>query len=208
MKILGKYWKILLAVALLLVAAFIYFDSYRSELSNYESESNQLSSLINALKDNIKENKQYANIQDELDDAVAELEASRLELYQKFPTEMKEEDQIMYVLYLETVFGEEIFFSFGDVYDIAQLSDGSSLQALMISVNYKTTYQGFKDMVTYLSTDSRIASVQTATISYDATADEATGSVTILVYLLNTDDVDYVGPDVNIPDTGKDNIFD
>lgn len=207
MKFLKKYWKLLLAAALLISAAYLYFHSYRVELAAYESEANRLNLTITGLQSNIDKNSRYADIQDELEAATAALTESRLELYGKFPTEMKEEDQILYVLYLESIFGEEIFFSFGDVYNIATLSDGSALQALMITVNYKTTYQGFKDMLTYLSTDSRLASVQTATITYDAETDEAAGYVTILVYLMDSDDLEYQAPDINEPDTGKENIF-
>jgi hypothetical protein len=87
------------------------------------------------------------------------------------------------------------------------LKDGSNLMGLTLTVNYQTTYQGFQDMINYLATDSRVTSVQFANIRYDAARDMAVGTVTLLLYLIDTDLRDYVGPDVNIPDTGKDNIF-
>ena len=56
----------------------------------------------------IAENLKYKDVQDQLEEAKADLEESRIALYQHFPREMKEEDQIMYALYLETVFDTEI----------------------------------------------------------------------------------------------------
>ena len=208
MKFLAKYWKVLLALVLVFAAVYFYLTKYKVEKLAYEFQMTSLQMQITAMEKKIAENLQYADIQDKLDEAKAELEASRLDLYQVFPVDMKEEDQIMYVLYLETLFKEEIFFSFNKPATLMQLSDGSNLQVLELVVNYKTTYQGFKDMVDYLATDSRVASVQEATIDYDAENDVAQGYVKLWLYLLDNDDVEYVRPDVAVPEIGKDNIFD
>ena len=208
MKILKKYWKLLIGLILIAAAAFVYFNVYETELSEYESESKQLKTMISSLEKSIRENSKYADIQEELEPANAALDASRLMLYDHFPVEMKEEDQIMYVLYLEKTFGTEIRFSFSKAAQITALRDGSSLMGLTLTVNYETTYQGFQDMVNYLATDSRITSVQYATIQYDAANDKATGTVTLLLYLLDSDALEYLPPDVFQPETGKDNLYD
>ena len=87
------------------------------------------------------------------------------------------------------------------------LKDGSKVMGLTLTVNYQTTYDGFKDMIDYLATDSRVTSIQFAQIQYDAASDTAVGSVTLLLYLIDSDLLEYVSPEVNEPDTGKDNIF-
>ena len=207
MKLLGKYWKVLLAIFLLAAAAFVYFNLYQTEKASYESETRQLDMMITALEKSIQENMKYVDIQGELEQAKLELEASRMDLYKAFPVEMKEEDQIMYVLYLETLFKEEIFFSFNQPAQLVTLRDGSTLQGLLMTVNYRTTYDGFQNMVEYLSTDSRVASVQEATIEYDASNDVAVGYLTLVLYLLDTDAMEYAPPDVAVPDIGKENIF-
>ena len=207
MKVLGKYWKLLLAIILVAAAVLMYYGTYKAEEAAYEIKTQQLKTMIAALENSIRENAKYADIQDDLEGANAEIVASRLELYEHFPVEMKEEDQIMYVLYLEKLFGTEIFFSFGTKQPLTLLRDGSVLVGLTLTVNYETTYEGFKDMLNYLSTDSRITSVQYANIQYDAKNDVATGNITLLLYLLNTPDGQYLPPDVAIPDTGKDNIY-
>lgn len=206
MKALAKYWKVLLAVILLGVAAFLYFDKYKTEEAAYEAKVRQMETMILALDASIQENEKYADIQDLLPDATAELEASRMELYKHFPKEMREEDQIMYILYLETIFKEEIFFEFAQAVELTPLRDGS-LQGLLLTINYKTSYEGFKDMIDYLATDSRITSVQEATIQYDAENDIAMGYVSVIVYLIDSPNREYTAPDIAVPETGKDNIF-
>lgn len=208
MKFLSKYWKLLLAVILLAAAAVLYFNVYRSEKTAHEAKMQQTRTMISVLESKIAENMLYKDMQEELNAAKQEILESRMELYQKFPVEMKEEDQIMYVLYLESIFGTEIFFDFNEATPLITLNDGSRVMGLLLTVNYETTYEGFQDMVDYLATDSRITSVYEATISYDANWDVATGTVSLLIYLMDTETMDYQGPDVAIPETGKENLFD
>ena len=205
MMILSKYWKVLFAVALL-VAAFMVYTNYQEELAAHEAEISKLNTYNLTLQTKIQKNKKYEGIQDKLEEGSAQIAASRLELYDKFPVDMKEEDQIMYILYLEKQFGTEINFSFGKAQQLVALKDGSQLMGLTLTVNYETTYQGFQDMINYLATDKTITSVQFANINYDPASNKAVGTVTLLLYLLN-DGSDYVGPEVNIPETGKDNIY-
>ena len=208
MKILGKYWKVLLAVILIGLAGYTYYNVYETERVEYEKKSERLEMTILSLERKIVENARYADIQDQIPDALAEVEASRQELYEHFPLEMKEEDQIMYVLYLETIFGTEIEFSFNEAVPYVAMKDGSYLMALKLNVNYETSYQGFQNMITYLATDSRITSVDVATIKYDEKTDTAVGQIQVVLYLMDSDLLEYLPPDVNEPETGKDNIFD
>ena len=207
MKLLSKYWKVLLAV-LLLVAAVLVYTNYQEELEAHKAEIQKLNTYNQTLLQKIQKNKKYESVQGQLEEATAQVMASRLELYEKFPVEMKEEDQIMYVLYLETIFGTEIQFAFSKAQPMVALKDGAKLMGLTLTVNYETSYEGFQNMINYLATDSRVTSVQFANIQYDPASDRAVGTVTLLLYLIDTELRDYIEPEVNIPDTGKDNIFD
>ena len=207
MKAIAKFWKVLLALILVAAAVFIYFDSYKTEKMNHELQVFQMQTLNAGMEKKIQEDLKYADIQDELDAAKAELEASRLNLYQKFPKEMREEDQILYVLYLESLFKEEIFFSFSESVELVPLSDDAVLEGLLITVNYETTYEGFQEMIDYLAKDSRIASVYEATIEYDEKKDVASGAISLLLYLMDSDQLEYTPPDLGEHETGKDNIF-
>lgn len=206
MQQLKKYWKALVAVVLLVAFAMV-FSNYLSERQAHQAEMDKLEANNQALQNKVDANKEYEDVQDQLEEASAQLMASRLELYQKFPKEMKQEDQIMYVLYLEKIFGTEIIFSFSEAQPMTVLKDGAKVMGLTLTVNYQTSYDGFKDMIDYLATDSRVTSVQFAQIQYDAATDTAVGTVTLLLYLIDSDLLNYVSPEVNEPETGKDNIF-
>ena len=208
MKIFKKYWKALLALVLIAAAAFIYLKVYEDEKAAYEAEKQQLETFITALQSAIQENMFYEDVQDDINAAREEMDASRLELYKHFPKELKQEDQIMYVLYLEKLFGTEIFFQFSDEPQLlVPLSDGSGLNYLILSVNYETTYKGFKDMVNYLATDSRITSVQSAQIQYDQKTDKVVGILDLVLYVMDSELLEYEAPDVNQSQQGNENIF-
>ena len=207
MKAIARFWKVLLALLLAGAAVFIYFDSYLTEQATHELKVLQMKTMITNIENKIREDMQYADIQDQLEPAKEALIASRLDLYQKFPKEMREEDQIVYVLYLESLFEEEIFFSFSEAVELIPMSDGAALEGLLITINYETTYQGFQEMIDYLAKDSRITSVYEATIEYDEKKDVASGAITLLQYLMDSDQLEYTPPEVNVPETGKDNIF-
>jgi len=207
MKKVLKYWKLFIALILIGAALFLYFNKYRVEQAAYETQAQQLQQLTDALKKSIEKNVRYRDIQKELDEALVELDNSRLSLYKHFPVELREEDQIMYVLYLETLFGTEISFSFSQAQPVMALYDGATLQGLILQVNYETTYQGFQDMVNKLSTDKRVTSIYDATIAYDSKTDTASGILNLILYLVDTDKLEYTPPDVAIPEIGKDNLF-
>lgn len=207
MKALAKYWKVILALIMVIASIPVIFRIYLPGKHNFEQERDTLNASIASLQQTIVENTRYADVQEQLPEEEEAVENSRLELYRHFPKELKEEDQIMYVLYLEELFGTEISFSFGSASGLNVLSDGAVLGGLTLTVNYETDYQGYKDMIKYLATDSRITSIQYSTMNYDAENDKATGSLTLLCYLLETDLLEYQAPDVTVPATGKPNIF-
>lgn len=202
-----KYWKILLGILLLGVAALVYMNFYRPAKAEFEVQRDQLNVSVSALQSTVMENRRYTNVHEQIPDALTEMDEKRLALYNKFPVEMKEEDQIMYILYLEEVFGTEIEFAFSQPEDIVFLSDGSSVQTLTLTVNYECTYDEFQEMITYLATDDKITSVYDARLNYDADKDVATGTITIMRYLMNSNLLEYQKPEVTEPDTGKENIF-
>jgi len=208
MNALKRNWKAIIAFLLLAAAVGVFFLVYRPAKEQYESKTKELNNMIAALQGTIAENLRYVDIQNKLPPEHEKLSASRLELYKKFPTELKEEDQIMYVVYLEETFGTEIQFSFSEAVPMVPLSDGSTLMGLPLVVNYNTNYEGFKEMIDYLASDSRITSIQNATMQYDEANDIAVGSLTLICYIMDSELLEYQSPDVTEPSTGKPNIFD
>ena len=206
MKALLKYWKLLLAFLMAVVTVFIFFMKYTPAKQAYELEKTNLTTQTTILQTQLIENQKYASVQEELEPAMEAIEASRTELYSKFPVEMKEEDQIMYMLYLEDKFGREVTFNFAQEETILPLNDGSALQGMTFTFEYETTYEGFKKMVEELATDTRITSVRYATMNYDADQDKMSGQMIVTNYLLK-DGREYQAPEVDTPSIGKDNPY-
>ena len=256
---LKRNWRLILGNVLLLAAVFTFVKVYLAEKEEHEQQVQQLNMYITALERNIAENMKYAHIPDELDDAIAEVKASQLELYESFPVELKEEDQILYALYLETVFDTEIklwdtypndrnlgqmgvlpqqqqslgagdymqdsegnklglapgperklgtTFHFGSAQVLATLQDPkqANLMGLLTVVNYESTYDGFKDMIDYLASDSRITSIYEGTISYNAKKDLAKGTLYLVLYMVDSGR-EYEAPDIKQFITDKENIY-
>ena len=105
MKVIGRNWKAVLSVLLLLVAVLVYVLGYRPRSEAYVMERDQLNAQITALQTTIVENEMYKDVQAQLEPAEAAIEESRAALYENFPADMKEEDQILYLLYLEKTLG-------------------------------------------------------------------------------------------------------
>lgn len=203
-----KIWKPVLALLLFAIAAWTLFSYQSTQEPAYQSRENTLNQSMIIWNQKIAENLKYKDLQDDFTKAMEELDASRLELYQHFPLELREEDQIMYVLYLEQMFGTEIQFSFSSAQFIANLTDKAILGGVVLTVNYESTYKGFQDMVQYLSTDSRVTSLQNATMEYDEETGRVTGEITLVLYILDSDLLEYKPPEVFNPDIGKEDIFD
>lgn len=124
----GKYWKVILAVLLLIAAVLAVLLVLRpqdkamaQELESTAMMTDALQTRLNAL---LAENAQLAAIKDELPGAIEDVAAAREEisdamelmaedrvtLYASFPGGLKEEDQILYVMDLEDLLDMEMMF--------------------------------------------------------------------------------------------------
>lgn len=208
MSSLKAHWKSLLAALLFLAAFILLFLVYLPGKAAYENECAALNASISDLRGEIAQNQQYAEYEDTLSEATEALQESRLSLYQHFPAELLEEDQILYILSLEERFGIEIDFDFGTVSAIQTLSDGVKLNGLSLTLSFETTYETFREMVYYLSTDSRVASIQCATVQYNSKHDAISVELTLLLYTLKSEYAAYDASGIKQPATGKSDIFD
>ena len=230
MKAIGRNWKAVLSVLLVISAVLVYFLGYRPRREAYAAERQQLETQITALQTTIVENEKYKGVQDQLEPAKAAVEESRTALYENFPADMKEEDQILYLLYLEKTLGTgskelgytqelhdiflqrfgsggDIEFSFGEITPMQILSDGALLEGLNLTVYYHASYQEFKNMVHALATDERITSIRYATFNYDSEKKLLDGQITLTLYLMPSGQNIYEEPGVTAPATGKTDIF-
>lgn len=207
MNFVKNNWKVLVAAVLFLVSIVILMTGYVPGLTAFKSEEAQLSSAVVQLETTIAENMRYESVQKLLDPASKAIDMSRRALYQRFPADLLEEDQIMYVLYLEEKFGTEINFNFGTKNPLVYFTDGAILNGLTLTINYEDTYDGFKEMINYLATDERVTSIQYATMTYDAEEDIVKGNLTLMLYMVDSSMVDYYSPTITPSEQGKENIF-
>ena len=217
MKVIGRNWKAVLSVLLLLVAVLVYVLGYRPRSEAYVMERDQLNAQITALQTTIVENEMYKGVQDQLEPAEAAIEESRAA-------------QILYLLYLEKALGTgskelgytqklhdiflqrfgsggDIEFSFGEITPMQALSDGALLEGLNLTVYYHASYREFKNMVHALATDERITSIRYATFNYDSEKKLLDGQMTLTLYLMPSAQNTYEEPGVTPPATGKTDIF-
>jgi len=184
MRALKKYWMSLLALVLLLASGFVLFAGHLPARQLYETEKTALITRNDELRTQLQGDYACALPQGRLDPAIEAIQASRRELYDKFPVELWEEDQILYMLYLEEMLGQDVIFRFAQAEDLVTLSDGAVLQSMTFTFDYETTYEGFKRMVQKIVTDERVASVRYATLQHDAAGNSVSGELTIMLYLL------------------------
>lgn len=139
----GKYWKVLLAILLLIAAILAVLLVLRPQDKAMEQELESTAMMTDALQTRLNallaENAQLAAIKDKLPDAIEEVAAARDELsgameimaqdratlYSSFPGGLKEEDQILYVLDLEELLDMELMF--GRTYNSLTHSEGRDL---------------------------------------------------------------------------------
>lgn len=230
MSTLAKYWKIVLALILAVIALLVVLLVYLPGRAEYEMQKLTLDGNISVLQASLTEALKYpADLEEDIQTATQEIEDSRLELYQHFPSQMKEEDQLLYLLGLEDAFGTDdsgelgysqdlhqifldkfgvdITYSFGTDTPLLTLSDGAILSGQTITVYFSGPYDRVKEMIRYLGTEEvPLTSIQYASLYWSD--DAVTGTFTLLNYLLDSDLLEYHIPVVDMPDTGKSNIFD
>lgn len=243
MKAIARNWKAVLALILMIAAVVVYFRVYKPKQEAYIAERDQLNKQIAVLQTTVAENERYKDVQDLLPAEYVKMEESRDVIYEVFPDEIKEEDQLMYLLYLEKIFAGspaslnfsqnqylslgvghsfvrpgtiEIMrdihapaavFNFGQVQPVTMLSDQSVLNAMDITLSYNATYDGFKKTIEYLATDSRVASIRTATFQYDVLTETLCGDIVIRLYSLDASNREYTAPTITNPGMGKENLF-
>lgn len=207
MKALKAYWKPLLGLLLILAAVLLVVRIYLPAHSEYRARREQLENSISAWQTIDAEGRRYIPVQDYIPAAEDAISESRRTLYGNFPAKIKEEDQIMYILYLEELFGTELQFGFGTEEELAVLSDGAVLSVLTITLECECGYEDFRRAVSQISRDGYIASVDSADMEYEPESGLIKGTVTLRRYLLSAGQSEYRPLEVNVPETGRENIF-
>lgn len=127
-----------------------------------------------------------------------------------FPGESKEEDDILFIMKVESETGIRMqTVNYGQDYQHKKLSNGMLLCYEVYSIPYYATYQGLKNLIAYFNdNDDFYASIYTLSIQYNAANQTIQGNMVILHYYLLDEDAEYIPPVIDeeiIP--GIDGIF-
>jgi hypothetical protein len=127
-----------------------------------------------------------------------------------FPGESKEEDDILFIMKVESETGIRMqMVNYGQDYQHKQLSNGMILCYEAYSIPYYATYEGLKNLMAYFNdNDDFYASIYTLSIQYNPANQSIQGNMVILHYYLLDKNAEYVPPVIDeeiIP--GIDGIF-
>ncbi len=212
MKIFISKW--IVALLFVVIGAIAVFYVYNGHYLPILEENEKLEQQIKLYEKNLQNLAQHKlneeTYKSETEKAKKEVE----ELLAKFPVEIRLEDELLYVDYLE----EKLKYSIGTLnvgaeYSIYSMANGKTLCAQYITVPYTTTYKGFKELVTFFNGDNKTddeypASIVQISVSYNPQTDTMSGAMIIRRYYV-TGNGGYVPP--VIPDgmfeIGNDNIL-
>ena len=207
MKTIKSHLPLILAVLVLIATLYVYFMVYLPGAEAYQMSMVNLSNQVGMIQQNIVKDAQFADVQNAIPKELDNISKSRRQLYARFPKEMREEDQILYMIELEELLGSDILISFVEPETIRRLGDGSALMGMTFTVDYETSYDEFKDIVSKIASDEKISSVRYASMTYDEESGKVSGSITITRYLINDTEREYHEPQLPQQDKGKSNIF-
>lgn len=201
-----KVYKPIVGLAVLIVCV-VLMNLARTKL--YEprmEEKKQLEEQIELNNLQIETLKEYQNVdKDGAEAAIEELQEREEEWLGGFHGLYKDEDLIMYVKDTQDDRGTDIFeISLGDSGNITRLGNTYSLSVRELTFDYKTTYEGFKRYVEYITSKYPQTSIGTLTMEYDKKTKNVTGAFSVILYYVEKGEYE---PPKAVVDNGLENIF-
>ena len=209
----AKLLLILLGIIILLVGYLAVYNPYVGKTETVEAESAALQPELAELQGYYSNlDSYYAGIDDAADTVQEELE--------KYPSDVRPEDLIMYVISLEDKIGLDItsiVFSGVDPIITFQtvdenedgtyaVRDVSAFRSGM-TVSCSLGYQEMKDMIDYLADTPLRTALDTVSVSFNSETGKLVGTATINKYFVAGADEEYVATEVPTVPIGTDDIF-
>ncbi len=195
------------------------FDDIQAKLDQLDAYIHDNQGKINAMYNRLEDVAKVDNIYTKIEAITAYAKANpedniflkdTEEKLASFPGESKEEDDILFIMKVESETGIRMqTINYGQDYQHKQLSNGMLLCYEVYSIPYYATYQGLKNLIAYFNdNDDFYGSVYTLSMQYNPANESIQGSMVILHYYLLEKDAEYVPPVIDeeiIP--GIDGIF-
>lgn len=209
----AKLLFILLGICILLVCYLTVYSPYTKKAEQTEAEIGQLRPVLTELQGH------YAN----LSLYNAGIDNSRefiAEECEKYPTDVRSEDLIMYAIRLEEKIGLDITsIAFSDpvpaltFQSMKEDADGEEYACEMhavqisMSITFNLTYEEFKELMDFIADTRYRTSLNNIAVSFDSESGGLTGSATIDKFFLTDGADEYSATSVPNVELGRDDLF-
>lgn len=206
MRISNRDKGLLLGFLGVLIAVACYWFVYDPATLRHQ----ELEAELAKLKAHEAELQELVDNYDFYEEQIVVLTQRRDELVERFPAEVKPENEIMYAVELEDLL--EVQFSalnYGAPIEIVPATNNAGLYAYNTPLvgNYTATYQGLKDIILHTAEQNDRMVVDSVTAAYDGITGNLIGNVTINMYAVSGTEKIYQAPYVPAMNMGIDNIF-
>ena len=183
------------------------------------AQTEELRAETDVLKSEIQK---YTAVKDNIDLYTTGIENATneiVDILKNFPVTILEEDMIMLGRSLEkniddTQVNNVTFGGASNVYnatskpvEATNVPISYSLYNNKILVSYKTTYEGFKDIIDYVCENKNCMSIADFSIAYDEATGLVTGATSVNMYSVTGTDKEYTQQNLSGVSIGTDNIF-
>ena len=206
MKLSKRDKGILLALLGILLAVASYVLVYTPTVEKHEALKRELAQLQNREAQLVELEQKMPYYKEQI--VVCQERVDELVVF--FPAQIKPENEIMYAVELENEL--ELDFStlnYGTPMEFMATTNNAGLTAYNtpLSMNFRGTYQGLKDVVEYTKAQQDRKVVDTVTAAYDGVTGQLVGTMTINMYTIEGTEKMYEAPYVPSMNFGVDNIF-
>lgn len=206
-----KQIRLLLAVSMLLILFLGYklgFETFSKKADKVEKENSLLTDRYNELDALIKMEQVY-----EIDGAKCKQDIELIKT--KFGSINTPEKSLRFLVDLQYhalvaipsigySASEEIYSSV----DIPSVNNsGVYVYKSPLTISFRTSYQGYKDMIDYIYSSSIKMSIADVSVSFDSETGNLSGSMVIHQYAMTGTEQQYEEPIFNVPNIGTSNIF-
>lgn len=219
----GKYIKLIVSLASVSLFLFAYFKVY----IDYEKRTEEIVTQTKIVREQIAKRKQDLAEEEVIRQETELLRQKCEDIINSYPSYLAKEDNFMFVEKLAQAMKVSIpsinpsdstlFYTTkiparkveeNTVKTDSNLSSDTmtALQST-ISMNFRTTYQGFQELVDYINHYPDKTVINSASVSYDNTSGDLVGSMVLMRFALTNNGKHYEPPYIENISIGTDNIF-
>lgn len=204
---------------LILLGIILFVAGYFTVYNPYQKKTEALQAEIAALQPTLSELKGYEGNLDKYKAGIDELEGKIATETERYPTDVRPEDFVMYAIELEDKVGLDVTgIDFADPVLISQIDgirrDGEqytvtplTAYAYGMTANCSLSYEELKDLIKHIDDTALCTKLDSVSVSFDTENGGLTGSVVLDKYFITSGSEPYVPTQVPDVDLGTDDLF-